>query len=310
MILRLEITEEGGRSWAILELRSIGGTGRLNPRLQLNFTARPAPYAKVVLEDITLRLECRKELIGEGRAVGAQVQSDNSPVTFEVATSQRLLQYITDGLQPSATVVELEAKLSGFVLVTINENQPTASVLPRLVTDPGPGESKRLTIPNRMASPLQVPRTEWYERVLAPTRNEQYRYLEMALPKDDKALDSEWTSSVNHLAQAEQAYAAGDDPAVFLHLRGALDSLPGAKQKVLDDISNPEKRAHLDAILKKAGEFLHAGRHVAADGTQQGTFPVDHLDAAFAINLMRVLLSHLSLMLAAERCRAADSTTR
>jgi len=67
----LEVKEEGGRSRATLELRSIGGTGRLNPRLQLNFTARPAPYAKVVLEDITLRLECRQELIGEGCAVSA-----------------------------------------------------------------------------------------------------------------------------------------------------------------------------------------------------------------------------------------------
>jgi hypothetical protein len=240
------------------------------------------------------------------------VQSDNSPVTFEVATSQRLLQYITGGLQPSATVVELEAKLSGFVLVTMDESQPDASGWPRPATDPGPGESERRTISDPSESTLQVPRTVWYERVLAPTRNEQYRYLEMALPKDDKALDSEWTSSVNHLVQAEQAYAAGDNPAVFFYLfylRGALDSLPGAKQKVLDDISNPEKRERLNAILKTAGEFLHVGRHVAADGAQQGAFPIDHLDAAFAINLMRVLLSHLSLMLAAERRRDADSAT-
>jgi len=308
-MLTLKVKEESGGSWATLELRSIEGTGRLNPRLQLNFAARPDRYCRVALDEVTLRLEYRQELIGMGRAVGAEVQSDNSMVTFEVVTSQRLLQYITDGIQSSTTMVELEAKLSGVGVVTMDENLPDESGWTRLPTDPGPGESKRITFSNSMASPLQVSRTEWYERVLAPTRNEQYRYLEMALPKDDKALESEWTSSVNHLAQAEQAYAAGDDPAVFFYLRGALDSLPGAKQKVLDDISNPEKRAHLDAILKKAGEFLHTGRHVAADGTQQGTFPVDHLDAAFAINLMRVLLSHLSLMLAAERRRAADSAT-
>jgi len=302
-MLRLE---KGGRSWATLELRSIGGTGRLNPRLQLNFATRPAPYAKVVLEDITLRLEYRQELIGEGRAVGAEVQSDNSMVTFEVVTSQRLLQYITDGLQSSTTMVNLEAKLSGVGVVTMDENLPDESGWTRLPTDPCPGESKRITFSNSMASPLQVSRTEWYERVLAPTRNEQYRYLEIVLPKDDKALDNEWTSSVNHLVDAERAYAAGDDPAVFFYLYGALESLPGAKQKVLDNISDPQKREHLDAILKKAGEYLHSGRHVAADGTQQGTFPVDHLDAAFAINLIRVLLSHFSLMLAAERRRAAE----
>jgi len=35
--------------------------------------------------------------------------------------------------------------------------------------------------------------------------------------------------------------------------------------------------------------------------------PVDHIGAAFAIDLMRVLLSHLLLMLAAEGRRAAHS---
>jgi len=58
-MLTLKVKEESGGSWATLELRSIEGTGRLNPRLRLNFAARPAPYAKVVLEDITLRLVCR-----------------------------------------------------------------------------------------------------------------------------------------------------------------------------------------------------------------------------------------------------------
>lgn len=303
----LEVREgSGGRAWATLELQSIGGLGRLSPRLQMSFTARPAPYTQVVLEDITLRLEYRQELIGEGRVVGVQVLYEQSQVTFEVVTSQRLLRHITDGVQPTATVVQLDAKLSGFALVTLDQNYPTSAGFGRLVTDPGPGESKRLTVSNGMPSALQVSRAEWYDRVLAQTRNEQYRYLEIALPKDDKALGDEWMSAVNHLVQAEQAYAAGDDPAVFLYLRGALDSLPGSKKNILDGISEAGKREDLDALLKKAGEFLHNGRHVGADGTQQGTFPVDHLDAAFAMDLMRVLLSHLSLMLGAERRRAAD----
>lgn len=303
----LEVREgSGGRAWATLELQAIGGLGRLSPRLQTYFTARPAPYTQVVLEDMTLRLEYRQELIGEGRVVGVQVLYEQSQVTFEVVTSQRLLRHITDGVQPTATVVQLDAKLSGFAFVTLDQNFPTSPGFGRLVTDPGPGESKRLTVSHGMPSPLQVPRAEWYERVLAQTRNEQYRYLEIALPKDDKALGDEWMSAVNHLVQAEQAYAAGDDPAVFLYLRGALDSLPGAKKHILDAISHADKREDLDALLKTAGEFLHNGRHVGADGAEQGTFPVDHLDAAFAMDLMRVLLSHLSLMLAAERRRGAD----
>lgn len=304
----LKIREaDGGREWATLELQSIGGLGRLNPRLQMYFAARPARYTQVLLEDITLRLEYGQELIGGGRVVGVQVSYEQTPVDLEVVTSQRLLRHITDGLRPNSTVVQLNAKLSGFALVSVDPNYPISPGFVGLPSDPRPGESKRLTISNGIGSTLQVSRAEWYERVIAPTRNEQYRYLEIALPKDDKALDDEWMSAVNHLVQAEQAYAAGDDPAVFTYLRGALDALPGSKKNILDGISEAKKREDLDALLKQAGEFLHNGRHVAAEGAQQGTFPVDHLDAAFAIDLMRVLLSHLSLMLSAERRRAADA---
>lgn len=302
----LEVRERsGGRAWATLDLQAIGGLGRLSPRLQMYFTARPASYTQVVLEDMTLRLEYRQELIGEGRVVGIQVLYEPSPVTFEVVTCQRLLRHITDGVHPTATVVQLAAKLSGFALVSLDQNFPTTPGFGRLTTDPRPGESKRLTVSHGAPSVLQVPRADWYERVLAQTRNEQYRYLEIALPKDDKALGDEWMSAVNHLVEAEQAYAAGDDPAVFSYLYGALSSLPGAKQKILAGISDSNKRKQLDELLKKAGEFLHAGRHVSTEGTEQGTIPVDHLDAAFAIDLMRVLLSHLSLMLSSERGRAA-----
>jgi len=229
----LEVRERsGGRAWATLDLQAIGGLGRLSPRLQMYFTARPASYTQVVLEDMTLRLEYRQELIGEGRVVGIPVLYEQSQVTFEVVTSQRLLRHITDGVQPTATVVQLDAKLSGFAFVTLDQNFPTSPDFGRLTTDPGPGQSKRLAISNGMPSPLQVPRAEWYERVLAQTRNEQYRYLEIALPKDDKALGGEWMSAVNHLVQAEQAYAAGDDPAVFLgEFKRCASSSSGAVRK-------------------------------------------------------------------------------
>jgi hypothetical protein len=136
---------------------------------------------------------------------------------------------------------------------------------------------------------------------LAPTRNEQYRYLEVALPRSDDPLHQEWANSLSHLDEAERAYAAGDDVAVFSRLRASLDALPGAKKAILDGIADDEKRQRLDELLKRAGEFLHSGRHVSSTGSTAGTFPVDHMDAAFALDLMRVMLSHLSLMLSAER---------
>jgi len=187
----------------------------------LRFIARPAQHTSVILEDITLRLEYGSELIGEGRVVEKELFGE-SQVSFEVVTSQRLLRYITDKIQRTETAVQLHAELSGSFLVTVEQNLSTTQLSIASFTNLGPGESKRFTVSSGMPSALEIPRTEWYEMVLAPTRNEQYRYLEIALPKDDKALGDEWMSAVDHLVQAEQAYAAGDDPAVFYYLYGAL----------------------------------------------------------------------------------------
>lgn len=304
----LEVRADGGRSWARLDLHSISGTGRLNPRLLLSWIARlPVPYSKVALADVTLRLEHRQELLGEGRVVEHSL-SDEAQVTFEVVTSPRLLRYITDALVPSAAAVQLEATLHGWARCSLDPGTPLAQGRPTVPGDPEPGEWTGLNVSHSYPSPLQIARSEWYERVLAPTRNEQYRYLEMALPQDDKMMAAEWARAVENLDKAERAYAAGDDPAVFLHLRGAHDALLGAKQNILDGIQDKGKRSTLDALLKQASEFLHKGRHVATDGTQEGSFPVDHLDAAFALDLIRVLLAHLSLMLGAERRRTSANT--
>ncbi len=59
--------------------------------------------------------------------------------------------------------------------------------------------------------------------------------------------------------------------------------------------------------LDSFGKYLHDGRHVSEEG---GQFPVDHLDAAFAHDMTRVLLSHLSLMLTAEERRRQQGGTQ
>jgi hypothetical protein len=46
-----------------------------------------------------------------------------------------------------------------------------------------------------------------------------------------------------------------------------------------------------------AGNYLHLGRHAADGGPQQGEFPVDHGDAAFALNLAKLLLAHAARVL-------------
>jgi hypothetical protein len=294
---------EGSRRWATLELQSLTGRGRLNPRLQLVFAARPAEYSRVNLRDITLRLEHQQELVGEGRVVGVEIQYASSQVVFDVVTSPRLLRWITDHLAPTSTYVQLDATLFGLASFWIDPGTPPGHLRQWMVDDPEPGVWKEFVATASNTAILQVARADWYSQVLATTRDEQYRYLEVALPRGDKVLGQEWANAMSHLDNAERAYSSGDDTAVFSHLRGLLDALPGAKQAILDDIKDETKRTNLNELLKRAGDFLHSGRHVTQAGEAAGTFPVDHLDAAFALDLMRVFASHLSLMLSSERQR-------
>ena len=51
--------------------------------------------------------------------------------------------------------------------------------------------------------------------------------------------------------------------------------------------------AQRNKLIASLAEYLHSGRHVAVVGPAAGTFPVDHQDAAFAINMMKTLLAYL-----------------
>ena len=281
----------------------MGAVGRLNPRLQLYFLAQPGQHAKAILDDVTLRLEYQNELVGTGRVTAVNVHHNDTPVNFEVVTSQQLLRFITDTLISNQTFVQFDAKLSGTASCWVDPASITQGRA-RMVNDPEPGTWTRFQVSRGSSTPLQLPRSEWYERVLAQTRNEQYLYLEVALPKDHPALVAKWNRAMSHLRSAEKAYAAGDDPGVFQYLRGWLHALPGAKKNILDSLSKEKKRRDLDDLLARAGAYLHNGRHVAEDGTDAGELPVDRLDAAFALDLMRVLLSHMSIMVAAGRERS------
>lgn len=259
----IELREGGGRRWAALNLESMGATGRLNPRLLLYFTAQPEPYAKATLDDVTLRLEYQNELVGAGRVTSVDVHRNDTPVNFEVVTSAQLLRFITDTLISNQTVVQFDAKLSGAASYWVDPASSSQGRV-RMTNDSEPGTWTRFQVFQGSSSYLQLSRSEWYERVLAPTRNEQYLHLEVALPRDHPALMAEWNRAMSHLRSAEKAYAVGDDPGVFQYLRGWLDALPGAKQHILDSISNEKKRRDLDDLLVRAGAFLHNGRHVAA----------------------------------------------
>jgi hypothetical protein len=161
--------------------------------------------------------------------------------------------------------------------------------------EPRAGEWIESPIHNGTPTSVQISRSAWFEQVLSPTRAEDYVYLEVAIPRGDTA--AAWRNTLTHLTSAEKAFAIGDDAAVFGHLRAAFDALPGAKQHIFDSLPQP-KRGVVDKLSREIGEFLHLGRHVAAPGdADPGAFPVDHIDAEYAIAQMKLLLSYASRIL-------------
>lgn len=238
-----------------------------------------------------MRLSCQGELLGEGWLGGPSLTyTYPTSEAIEVPTTHRMIQYVTDTLSQSPTV-SLELGWSGMVRLTLSEDRPV-----RIASDPAPGQHVERRVHDGTPISMQVARSDWLSKVLSPIRQEDFLYLEVAVPRDTAA-NAEWRSTLNLLNAAENAYANGDDVSVFTNLRGAIDSLPGAKQHIFDSLPEP-KRSKIDELLKRFGEYLHTGRHVAGSDAVESRFPVNHLDAAFAIAACKVLLSYASLTLA------------
>ncbi|WP_298443205.1 hypothetical protein [Ferrimicrobium sp.] len=283
---------------AQVDMNIISASGRLNPRLNFNGEATLTPSIERASLEIYIRLEFDGELIGESRMQRVDVGDNGSQVSFEVVVSSRLLRFITDRLIPTQHSLNLDAQLLGHGTFTFKPADPSKRSV-RVGDDPEPGVPKLFELAQNHV-PIAIDRAEWYQSVLGPTKGEQYRFMEVALPRSDQELARDWGNAVAQLQEAEKAYSVGDDAAVFLYLRGAIDALPGATQHICDSIQDLRKKTAVDELVKQVGKYFHLGRHVSSDGPEEGRFPVDHLDAAFALDLARTTLSHLSLILSAE----------
>ena len=70
--------------------------------------------------------------------------------------------------------------------------------------------------------------------------------------------------AVSNLDNAERPYASGDDAAVFVHLRGALDALPGAKKAILDDIRDERKESWVEPTVEGRSVRFNIGHGPAS----------------------------------------------
>jgi hypothetical protein len=270
-------------------VRDVYAQGRITPLLRLNTEFETGEGRKAELLHVAAMLSCRDEHLGRGEIFGGHVGSTGYQTLFEIPTTPRLIEHVTTVLGTSGTI-ELHVRWSGRVRFGLDANA-TRSV----AHEPEPGQSSETTIQGGTPTPVQISRSDWYERVLAPIRSEDYVYLEVSVPRG--AASTSWRAALQHFTQAEKALVLGDDAAVFVHLRGVMDALPGAKANIFDALPEP-KRKRVDAIAREVGQFLHLGRHVAASGADAGSFPVDHVDAEYAIAQMKVLISYASRLLA------------
>jgi hypothetical protein len=203
-----------------------------------------------------------------------------------------MIEWVTDSLPPNGDA-SLKLKWSGILRVMWRPAEGD----PIMTSDPVAGEWTFVNIvENEMF--IGVPRSDWFGKVLQPMGDDQYVYLEVPVPKG--AAQGDWNKALALVEEADKAYAIGDDAGVFAKLRGALDALPGAKQNIVHDLPEP-RRSAVDSLLRDVGEFLHHGRHVATEGEEAGSFPVNRIDASAALSMVRVMLSYVSQAITAAK---------
>lgn len=277
------------RGWALLDAGLVAGRGQVAPRLSFQMRARtPRERMSVEIHLLRAELEVAGECLGEGFLTGVPLSHGERSIAVEIPVSRAALEYL-QGVSP-ADRIDLELRLTGW-LRGKDDNEDGR----RFVGEPQPGEwvFQHFGEARDTVLVFQVARSDWFTRVLQPIGTVQYIAAEIVLPAGDPAV----RAAAIQLGEAESAYAQNNDPSVFLHCRGAIDALPGAKQGIFAPLANRDEAQLLDELLRQLGRYLHHGRHVATEGEQQGSFPVDHHDARFALNLTKLLVAHTSRVL-------------
>ena len=265
-----------------VEFERIGGRGLVLPRIAVAFDLRTTEEGTFAdMHEMRVRLEAANELIGEGKLGPVEVRRRESAYEVEIPVSRHALAFLNERL--TGNDLDLVAKFSGWMLVRRGGAEQAA---PEWQTV---GSSRQAWLS------FQVPRSDWFTKVLEPIGVGKFVVFEMPLPSGD--LRTEFEQALAHLNEAERHYVTGSDPSVFSSCRAAFDALPGAKQHIYDTIADERKRKQLDDLAREVGEYLHTGRHVAESGEQQGEFPVDHRDAEFALAMTRLLVTYTAKLL-------------
>ena len=284
--------QAGSRSWASVEFTNIGAVGRLAPVLMLWVDLKsPTERIETELHHLVTKVMFENEVIGKGTIIGKYTSWHGISGQIEIPTTQRMLQFVTSRLSNNSDV-PLKIFFDGLIQVKWNPNDTDA----KMAGDPEPGEVKQYEIHGSMPSSYNIPRSDWYNKVIQPIGDDNYLYFEVAIPKRDTA--TQWNRALTHLQDAEKVFALGDDAGVFSKLKAMFEALPGAPHNIFDSLPSPKKE-ELNQLVKSFVGFINHGRHVSKGGDSVGLFPVDRLDSENAIAITKVFVSYISRSLSA-----------
>jgi len=270
----------------------VSATGAVTPRLLIELRLR-TPRERVQAEIHYLRMQVKfnGELLGEGTGVGDYVDYQDRRMRIEVPVTRVALAFVNDRLVGDR--LDLTLALQGWMKIRY-ETAPNEPAY-----DPPPGEWFFTTfgVIGMAEISLQLPRSEWFKRILEPIGSHEYLLTEIPLLKG--GADSSLRASCRQLAEAERHFAEGNDASVFFHCKGAIEALPGWPKEIFADIVDQSKATRLDDLVKSAKDYYDRGRHIAQVGSQQGDFPVNHREAGFALNMAKVLLAETAAVVGA-----------
>lgn len=274
-----------GTIWAEISYEGINGDGKVMPCVAVVLGLRtPVESVEAEAHRLGLSLLFDRERLAQAEVPPARIASFGTTIRALFPFGQRALAFVSE----RAGHDDLSFKLEISALLRVRRTaEGTSLIRPQFAV----GEWGFVTT-NPAELSFSVPRGVWFSSVVSPIGDARFVSVEIEIPKG--ADPSPLSAAFDRLRDAERCYAIGDDPGVFAQCRGAIEALPGYPDHIVDGIENPKKRVAADELVRQAGTFFHAGRHVSREGQDAGEFPVDHRDASMALNLARLLLAYLA----------------
>ncbi len=181
------------------------------------------------LHDVRLQLLIAEEVVAEGRFIGERLTSYGNSCQLEAPTSWKALGYVTEQLGTNSAV-NLTLRWYGLLGVCWNPGESEFRS-----GDPEPGKWVFLHMADRQNEHiLRIPRSDWFADVLKPIGDGEVLHLEVLTSRGPGA--EAWAKTVALLAEADKAYALGDDAGVFAKLKGGFEALPGAPKHIFDQL--------------------------------------------------------------------------